>query len=447
MQFDFTSILFFTLWGFVVFSFLFWFAYLYTKRKLITITSTTILMKIFIPLIIMYPFAFSDKNAKATGSMNYRLYLEEINATFVICLIGTVFFILGCYASSQIRVKNPLINSFTFAFNSYLNKMNIFLYFFVLLGIFLFMYRLGFFQTFLDGRSFGMANESLRPIANLFYSLCTFFIVITLTYYNQTKLLPILLLTIIVGLFLTTSGTRGGLLWTLVMFFFIYYNLYFDDKKKANYSKLFIKGILVLFVAIYVGDARTGQYNLIVSITNTFEKVFYGNNFSDLRDFSWVMAYWNQEFLHGKTMLSGYLAFIPSAIFPFREQWSLGYFTVSTVGFDPSVHPGLRPGIFGESFFNFGILGVCSIGFIMGFIINSISRYVQNVLYQGTSKKDAIIVVSAGYILADLMMNFMITAGFFKVYVVLGLIFVGYVFYRLTKGGKKPGFKKYKITW
>ncbi|MCF2649119.1 O-antigen polymerase [Niallia circulans] len=447
MSFGFTNILLFTLWVIVVFFFLFWLVYLYTKRKLITVTSTTILMKIFIPLIIMYPFSFSEKNKLATGSMNYHLYLEQINTAFVISLIGTAFFILGCYAASRVRIKNSFFNSFTFAFNSYLKKTNLFLIFMVLLGIFILMYRFGFFETFLSGRSFGMENETLRPIANLFYSLCTFFIVIALTKYIQTKSLLTLLLASIGCFFSITSGTRGGVLWTIVMFIFIYYNLYYDDKRKSNYLKLFTFGFIMLIVAIYIGDARNGQTNILLSISNAFDKVFYGNNFSDLRDFSWVMAYWDQQLLYGRTMLSGFLSFIPSAIFPFREQWSLGYFTVSTVGYDPSVHAGLRPGIFGESFFNFGIFGVCIMGFIMGFMVNSISRYVQYSLYQEASKKYAIIYVSSGYILSDLMMNFMITAGFFKVYVVLGVIFLGYVYYILNKNRtKKLRLKKYKTS-
>jgi oligosaccharide repeat unit polymerase len=446
MPFDFTSMLMMLLWGLVIFLFLFWFAYLFAKRKLITVTSTTILMKIFIPLILMYPFAFSEKNKLATGSANYEMYLTQINNAFIICLVGTAFFVLGCYAASQVQVKNSIISTFTSAYHSFLNKRNLVLFFLILLGIFVLMYRLGFFSSFLSGRSFSMENESLRPISNLFYSLCTFFIVVALTYFVRTKSYLVLALGLIGCFFSITSGTRGGLLWTIVMFVFIYFNLHSDNKRKANYTKLIGFGMLMLFIAIYVGDARNGQYNVMLSIQNAFEKVFYGNNFSDLRDFSWVLAYWNDELLYGKTMLSGFLSFIPSSIFPFRDHWSLGYFTVSTIGYDTNTHAGLRPGIFGEPLFNFGILGVCLMAFVMGFIINTISRYVQSKISLEKSKKDAIIFVSAGYILSDLAINLMLTAGFFKVYVVLGMIFLGYIYYSFSNTSNRK-IKRYKFTW
>ena len=37
-----------------------------------------------------------------------------------------------------------------------------------------------------------------------------------------------------------------------------------------------------------------------------------------------------------------------------------------TAGIDPTNHPGLRPGYFGEAYFNFGLLGVLAVGLILG---------------------------------------------------------------------------------
>jgi oligosaccharide repeat unit polymerase len=427
-MYELTSTLYFLLWGLVVLLFIVWFGYLYMKRRLITITSTTILMKIFIPLIVMYPFAFSSKNIEATGALNYDLYLNQLNKVFVISLTGTLFFIIGCYMASRVNLGHKIVNTFTFAYKSFLTKTNIVLYGIILSFIFIFMYSLGFFQTLFSGRGFGMEHAGLRPIANLFYSLCSTFIIVTLTYYYQTRSKLVIILALIGCFFSMTSGTRGGVLWAIVMFIYIYFNLHNENKKKANYPRIALLGSIILMIFIYIGDARFGQYNFITAMTSGVEKLLYGNNFSDLRDFAWVMAYWDNTFLHGKTMVSGYFSFIPSSIFPLRENWSLGNFTVTTIGYDSSSHPGLRPGIFGESYFNFGILGVCLFAFVVGFIINTISRYVQAYLHKEVQKTKAVIVVSSGYIFSNLCINLLITAGFFKVYVLLGTILLGYFY-------------------
>jgi hypothetical protein len=53
--------------------------------------------------------------------------------------------------------------------------------------------------------------------------------------------------------------------------------------------------------------------------------------------------------------------------------------TATTVGFDPEVHPGLRPGSFGEGFFNFGVIGVLIVGLAVGVIIRRVDIDVKRV--------------------------------------------------------------------
>lgn len=433
MSFDFTQFLFFILWGLVVILFLAWFFYLYLKRKLITVLSTTALMQMFIPLILMYPFAFSEKNIMSTGRMSYYMYLNEINRVFIISLIGIVFFFIGSYVAMKIKTDHPIMNNLSNAYISLLSIRNLTLFLFCLLLIFLWMFKLGFFENFFGGRSFSMENSSLRPIANFFYSSVTFFLMLTLTKYYQRKT-KLLLIYVIVALFLSlTAGTRGAVLNSILMFVFMYFNINNKNASKVNLFKISIVGLLLLTAAMYLGEARQGEYHFITAMINSWDKVFYGNNFSDLRDFAWVMAYWDGEFLYGKTIFSGLLAFVPSSLLHLRSEWGLGIFTVSTIGYDTSVHPGLRPGIFGESFFNFGIPGVCVFGFIYGCAINLISRYVQDIIENSSSRKEIIYKTSLGYLISGLAFNFMITAGFFGVYVKVLILFFGFVAYSFKR--------------
>jgi len=432
VYFNFTEVLFFILWAMIVILFLSWFVYLYFKREFITVLSSTVLMKIFIPLIVMYPFAFSEKNISSTGGSAYSLYLNEINKVFIISLAGTLFFVFGCYVASVAKSEYKYLNQFSKAYATFLNKKDLTVYLLFLFCIFLLMYKLGFFQNLFGGRSFAMANTSFRPISNFFYSACTIFLMLNLTKYYQKKSNLVLLYIILALGMSLTSGTRGAVLNSIMTFVFMYYNINSKDKHKASFLKLSVGGILLLIIAIYLGDARQQQYNLWIALSHAWDKVFYGNNFSDLRDFAWVTAYWDHQLQYGKTILSGYLSFIPSSLFSLRSEWGLGVFTVETIGYDTSVHPGLRPGIFGESYFNFGIIGVCIFGFIYGFIINRISKYVQRAI-DNSSKVESIYKSSLGYMVAYFSFNFMITAGFFVVYVFVLVILVGFVKYILRK--------------
>ena len=48
-----------------------------------------------------------------------------------------------------------------------------------------------------------------------------------------------------------------------------------------------------------------------------------------------------------------------------------------TVGLDAELHPGLKPGLFGEGFFNFGLLGVVAVGILFGAILRRVDLDVK----------------------------------------------------------------------
>jgi len=100
--------------------------------------------------------------------------------------------------------------------------------------------------------------------------------------------------------------------------------------------------------------------------------LLYGNNFSDLRDFAWVDALWDHKLWMGKTYLAALTAFVPRFASEFRDAWGTGAATATTLGLDPHVHPGVRPGSFGESYFNFGLIGVVIVGLAIGVIVRRV---------------------------------------------------------------------------
>jgi hypothetical protein len=82
------------------------------------------------------------------------------------------------------------------------------------------------------------------------------------------------------------------------------------------------------------------------------------------------MSNWDGTLLLGKTYLAGFLGFIPSFLFPLRQQWNLGPETLKLSGVyvtDPThIHPGLRGTYLAEAYLNFGILGLLGISIFVG---------------------------------------------------------------------------------
>ena len=163
---------------------------------------------------------------------------------------------------------------------------------------------------------------------------------------------------------------------------------------------------------------RSGEYSLSGLFGSLIFLVFYGNNFSDLRDFAWVYSAWNHVFWTGKTYIAAILAFVPRFASQFRDTWGLGVATASTVGFDPQVHPGLRPGAFGEGFFNFGLFGVVAVGVILGVISRRVDLDVKAAFL---SSSPSMMKAFASTMLLGIAGTLAVSAGFSGVYVLAGV--------------------------
>ena len=73
----------------------------------------------------------------------------------------------------------------------------------------------------------------------------------------------------------------------------------------------------------------------------------------------------------GKTYLAAFLSFIPSAIFPFREAYGFGRYSLEILfsGNAAPTYGGLRPSFVGEAYLNFGVPGVFFIGYLLGAVL------------------------------------------------------------------------------
>jgi oligosaccharide repeat unit polymerase len=266
-----------------------------------------------------------------------------------------------------------------------------------------------------DLRAYTMANPALRPIALV---VSTYSLVIAshcLARYVDQKEKTLLACTVLLTVGMIFFGSRGNIL-------AIYINvlLCYLVKLRAKISLFRLTSMIsvIIVVGLYLGNVRAGRYSLGAFFSVLASLLLYGDTFSDLRDFAWVYAKWDHVFWAGRTYLAALMAFVPRVASQFRDSWGMGVATATTVGFDPQVHPGLRPGAFGEAFFNFGWLGVILVGLMLGIIFRRVDIDVKRAI---SPPRPSMMKAFSSTMLLSVAGSLAITAGFSGLYILGGI--------------------------
>jgi oligosaccharide repeat unit polymerase len=266
-----------------------------------------------------------------------------------------------------------------------------------------------------DLRSFTFANPSLRPVALVISNYSIIIAAHSLARYVDKKERILLTCTLLLTCGLVFFGARGNIL-AIYMNVLICYVVM--RRRKISLMRVASLAAIILVLAFYLGNARAGEYSVSGFVGSLFFLLFYGNNFSDLRDFAWVYSAWDHVSWGGKTYVAALLAFIPRFASHFRDTWGLGVATASTVGFDPQTHPGVRPGAFGEGFFNFGLFGVIAVGLLLGVVSRRVDSEVKHAF---ASSQPSMMKAFASTMLLGIAGAFAVSAGFSGIYVLAGV--------------------------
>jgi oligosaccharide repeat unit polymerase len=210
-------------------------------------------------------------------------------------------------------------------------------------------------------------------------------------------------------------GARGNLVAIYINILICYFIL--RRTRVSLFRMVSLSGVVTLF-GFYLGSARSGEFSPSGFLSSLIDMIFYGNTFSDLRDFAWIYSAWDHVYWGGKTYLAAVFSFVPRFASNFRDTWAMGAATASTVGFDPQVHPGLRPGVFGEGYFNFGLLGVIAIGLMMGVILRRVDNDVKQAL---AGPRPSMMHAFASTMLLNISGCIAISAGFSGLYTLAGI--------------------------
>ena len=220
-----------------------------------------------------------------------------------------------------------------------------------------------------DLRAYTFANPGVRPFAQITALSSVIVASHCFARYVDTRETTLLACAVALTLGLVFFGQRGN-----IFSVYIYVGLCYLIRLRNRVSLIkivIVVGVLLAFL-LYLGNVRQGKYSIGEFFQSIAFLMLYGNNFTDLRDFAWVYSAWNHSLWLGKTYLAGLATFLPRGASTFRATWSFGIATGWTVGLDTETHPGLKPGLFGEAFFNFGWVGAIAVGLIYGIILRRV---------------------------------------------------------------------------
>ena len=266
-----------------------------------------------------------------------------------------------------------------------------------------------------DLRSYTFENPTLRPVALLISNYSIVLASHCLARYVDTKETILLFCTLGLTFGLVFFGARGNLVAIYLNVLLCYFVM-----MRTKVSIFRIAGLMAMAVVFgfYLGSVRGGEFSASGFFASFVTLLLYGNTFSDLRDFAWVYSNWDHVFWTGKTYLAAITSFVPRFASHFRDTWAVGVATATTVGFDPQVHPGLRPGIFGEGFFNFGLAGTLVVGLLFGLIVRRVDLDVKNAF---ASVRPSMMRAFASTMLLSLAGCIAISAGFSGLYTLAGI--------------------------
>lgn len=409
-------------WGVLTLAMLGYWYYRFRQSGVLTFDVFFVGLYLYIPIVFMSLFAFSPLNSHATGDWHWK-YVPYIREAFYVSVFGIVVFATSALLASRNSTPLPGLRAVSHSLNDFwLKPWGITL----LLGI-IGILAAGVISTLGIGssRDAAMQNTELRPMAHLFatFAVIGMYLMLVEGYRRNSWTFTLIGCALVIGLL--AFGTRKLTVGTL---------LYYSGMRLIN-LQTFKAGraiaAMVLMVALLVGMAigmeayRIGDFSperLAAAPVNTL----FGNNLSELRDFAWILSGWDHEPLLGKTYVSGFLAYIPSYLLPERKAWGWGRFSTEVTGLTGGTHPGLRPTIFAEAYFNFDLLGVLVLGLVLGTIFGRLSAVAER-LMQNANERERLFGLMCVFLYFECFLRLQQTPGYFASYIEVIFVITGLV--------------------
>ena len=323
----------------------------------------------------MAPFAYDEANRVAVA-----LYFETIRNSMdwaiTLTVLGLALFASGVVAATTIwrpRTKSGFLPQLV---STWEHQVWTPVSFWILVGLSVVLTAAlaaaG--VPFGSGLTEAFTGGGIRPVMNLWQSVLSVSVPFCVCYVLwRRSLLPILAAMVVVGVSFYT-GQRTVSLINLIIGVCAWLAFRKQGRLSIGGQVGFVVGaVAVLLSSALVYQVRAGgEIDLSLAITSFYGDFAYGNQFSDVRDFAWVLSGYDGQQLHGLSYLAGIASLFLSAESPLRAEYAIGRWTLWTAGLDTNAHGGLRMPFFAELYFNFGMLGLAIVTPVLGWIAAAI---------------------------------------------------------------------------
>ena len=252
--------------------------------------------------------------------------------TLGLCSCVGLCFIYAYFGSIPLLSDNPPLARYQF-FNGPFTK-NLFRFFFRVCAAISMIASM--YLVVLINRGFSLKEQIASVIAVLFSLLCAL-----------------------------ASGSRGDFS-VLILFIGIRAIFLWPAKKRLVPALVVCSVCVTAFCILTISRIKSG----LGSLASVFPELADGAMLTQ------AAKSYDVPFVWGKTYLSALLSFVPSSVFPFRETYGFGRYSLEILylGDDSPIAPtygGLRPTFVGEAYLNGGIIGVILFGLVLGICLGA----------------------------------------------------------------------------
>jgi hypothetical protein len=343
----------------------------FRKGYTLDIWHYTLIFNCFI-IHIMLPFCRSDLNIFALGARLLRRTQDHVNEAYFISALGYFGILIGgalwrlelgvgLRSTASRLLELPARGSLFLLHSKRLLIFHGICAVILLAGLLAYYFSVAGF-----GFNFGsiiITSPALRPIAQF----ATFYSILIGSYafsrFLRHRERSMMLVTLGIASGLIFFGSRNAI---LSIFLTSILTSFIIMGRRLRLSLLILGIFGALCLAVLLDALRSPNFSFTAVGSAFALSTFYGNSYSDTRDFAVILSYWDGTHYFGKTYLAGILAFVPRFLSPFRDKWALGVVTATLAGFKTTEHAGLRIGIFGEAYLNFGLVAVLILGILIG---------------------------------------------------------------------------------
>lgn len=349
----------------------------YKKGYLIDLWHGSLLFVYFFTILVFYPFMGSERLLDLRFFYNWSYSIRFIDWAWFINVLGFIAVFFGGFCFTILKRKNTFngiilwsVKKCDYAINRILQHENQFLLMYQInncICAYLLFYGITTSGLFVNLRVFFMTAGIYSALSNVFIQvgqpIFLFFSLIAL--YVSNSRLKIIVQIIFSIIILNIYSSRSTLVYPFVSFLFGYIIV---NKNKTVFKKILISFLVLTVVFFAVEQYRTDSDTSYMSSYSLTDRILFGNNIADIRDFSVILECWDGNYMLGRNIIAGIISFIPKVYSQFRRSWNTASYTNNLVGL-PDSHPGLRGGLFSEPFLSGGYLGVVFTGLIFGYIL------------------------------------------------------------------------------